>query len=49
MSITSDTITPPAIDAEAVRLAQEFYEGRGWTDGLPVTPVTDRGWPTSSR
>lgn len=41
MSITSDTITPPAIDAEAVRLAQEFYEGRGWTDGLPVTPVTE--------
>jgi len=31
----------PAVDAEAVRLAQEFYDERGWTDGLPVTPVTE--------
>src|SRR5690606_27030640 len=29
-----------AIDADAVRRAQEYYAERGWTDGLPVTPVT---------
>ena len=28
------------VDAAEVRRAMEFYESRGWTDGLPVVPVT---------
>ena len=28
------------IDAGEVRRAMEYYESRGWTDGLPVVPVT---------
>lgn len=41
MSPAADAPARPAVDAEAVRLAQEFYDERGWTDGLPVTPVTE--------
>lgn len=35
------TEAAPEIDSDAVRRAQEFYDERGWTDGLPVTPVTE--------
>ena len=28
------------VDAAEVRRAMEFYAARGWTDGLPVVPVT---------
>src|SRR5580658_4544723 len=31
---------PPADPAE-IRRAMEYYAGRGWTDGLPVVPVTE--------
>ncbi len=31
----------PLIDGEEIRRALEFYAGQGWTDGLPVVPVTD--------
>src|ERR1700721_427554 len=30
----------PDVDADQVRRAMEYYESRGWTDGLPVVPVT---------
>ncbi len=29
-----------SVDAAEVRRAMEFYDSRGWTDGLPVVPVT---------
>src|ERR1700722_7520920 len=29
----------PDVDADQVRRAMEYYESRGWTDGLPVVPV----------
>jgi hypothetical protein len=36
---------PPAgellVDACEARRAREYYEERGWTDGLPVVPVTE--------
>ncbi|MEV5411350.1 hypothetical protein AB0K60_21225 [Thermopolyspora sp. NPDC052614] len=38
MSITVDT---PQADAGEIRAAMEFYAGQGWTDGLPVVPVTE--------
>jgi hypothetical protein len=28
-------------DADALRRALEYYDGQGWTDGLPVVPVTE--------
>ena len=28
------------VDAAEVRRAMEYYQSRGWTDGLPVVPVT---------
>jgi hypothetical protein len=31
----------PVIDAEEIRRAMEDYFERGWTDGLPVMPVTE--------
>jgi hypothetical protein len=31
---------PPLVDAGDVRAAMEYYAERGWTDGLPVVPVT---------
>ena len=31
----------PLADPAEVRRAMEFYSSRGWTDGLPVVPVTD--------
>lgn len=32
---------PPLADAAGIREAMEYYERQGWTDGLPVVPVTD--------
>ena len=28
-------------DAAGLRQAMEYYADRGWTDGLPVVPVTE--------
>ena len=28
-------------DAAGLRRAMEYYDGQGWTDGLPVVPVTE--------
>ena len=33
-------VDPFLVDAAEVRRAMEYYESRGWTDGLPVVPVT---------
>lgn len=33
--------TAPEIDSAAVRSAIEYYYDQGWTDGLPVVPVTE--------
>ena len=30
-----------ADDAAGLRQAMEYYDGQGWTDGLPVVPVTE--------
>jgi hypothetical protein len=32
---------PPLVDGDEVRAAIEYYADRGWTDGLPVVPVTE--------
>jgi hypothetical protein len=32
---------PPLVDGVEVREAIEYYSERGWTDGLPVVPVTE--------
>ena len=29
------------VDADAIADAMEYYDARGWTDGLPVVPVTE--------
>jgi hypothetical protein len=29
------------VDAESIAEAMEYYDSRGWTDGLPVVPVTE--------
>jgi hypothetical protein len=40
-------VDPPVVedafveDAAAVRRAMEYYADQGWTDGLPVVPVTE--------
>jgi len=31
---------PPEVDLDEVRHAMEYYADNGWTDGLPVVPVT---------
>lgn len=31
----------PRVDMDALRKIQEYYADQGWTDGLPVVPVTD--------
>ncbi|MEP9382836.1 hypothetical protein [Nocardioides sp. KR10-350] len=31
----------PAADPAEIRALMEFYDERGWTDGLPVVPVTE--------
>jgi hypothetical protein len=32
---------PPRVDLDEVRRAMEYYAEQGWTDGLPVVPVTE--------
>jgi hypothetical protein len=32
---------PPLADAAGIRAAMEYYADQGWTDGLPVVPVTE--------
>jgi hypothetical protein len=32
---------PPVVDGAEVRRAMEYYADKGWTDGLPVVPVTE--------
>ncbi|MCL2583546.1 MAG: hypothetical protein FWE35_13965, partial [Streptosporangiales bacterium] len=32
--------SPPEVDLDEIRRAMEYYEDQGWTDGLPVVPVT---------
>ena len=37
-----DTPDPSfAEDAAGLRQAMEYYADQGWTDGLPVVPVTE--------
>jgi hypothetical protein len=31
----------PRVDMDTLRRVQEYYADQGWTDGLPVVPVTD--------
>lgn len=33
-------MTAPTADLDEIRKAMEYYEDQGWTDGLPVVPVT---------
>jgi hypothetical protein len=37
----------PVVDIDEIRRVMEDYFERGWTDGLPVMPVTARCWPIS--
>ena len=37
----SRTGEPPLVDSGEVLSAMEYYAERGWTDGLPVVPVTE--------
>jgi hypothetical protein len=37
----TDAAGRPRVDMETLRRVQEYYAGQGWTDGLPVVPVTD--------
>jgi hypothetical protein len=32
---------PPSVDLSDIRRVLEYYADRGWTDGLPVMPVTE--------
>lgn len=32
--------SPPEVDLDEIRRAMEYYADNGWTDGLPVVPVT---------
>jgi hypothetical protein len=32
---------PPEVDLDEIRRAMEYYADQGWTDGLPVMPVTE--------
>jgi hypothetical protein len=34
------TAGPPEVDLDEIRQAMEYYAENGWTDGLPVVPVT---------
>jgi hypothetical protein len=38
--IVADPV-PPLVDSADLRHAIEYYADRGWTDGLPVVPVTE--------
>lgn len=35
------TAGPPEVDLDEIRRAMEYYADQGWTDGLPVVPVTE--------
>jgi hypothetical protein len=37
----AETSAAPLVDAAEIRDAMEYYASQGWTDGLPVVPVTD--------
>jgi len=37
----STTVDNPAVDAAEIRSAMEYYQAKGWSDGLPVVPVTE--------
>jgi len=37
----STVIDNPAVDAAEIRSAMEYYQAKGWSDGLPVVPVTE--------
>ena len=39
--VQTDAPVLPRVDMDALRELQEFYADQGWTDGLPVVPVTD--------
>ena len=39
--LQSDASGRPRVDMDTLRLIQEYYADQGWTDGLPVVPVTD--------
>jgi hypothetical protein len=41
VSATQAASEPPLIDDAEVRAAIEYYLERGWSDGLPVVPVTE--------
>lgn len=34
-------VDTPLVDGADIRRAMEYYAGKGWTDGLPVVPVTE--------
>src|ERR1700756_4418899 len=34
-------VDTPLVDGADIRRAIEYYAGKGWTDGLPVVPVTE--------
>jgi hypothetical protein len=34
-------VDPPLVDGADIRQAIEYYAEKGWTDGLPVVPVTE--------
>ena len=36
-----DTVEPPLVEPGEVLRAMEYYAERGWSDGLPVVPVTE--------
>ena len=39
--LQTDASGRPRVDMDTLRLIQEYYADQGWTDGLPVVPVTD--------
>ncbi len=39
--LANATEGPPLADAAGIRAAMEYYARQGWTDGLPVVPVTE--------
>ena len=40
LSSSGGALTAPEIDGAEVRRVIEYYYEQGWTDGLPVMPVT---------
>ena len=44
----STLIDNPAVDAAEIRSAMEYYQAKGWSDGLPVVPVTESYLKSSS-